>query len=85
MTTDQDLMIIGAGGAGFSAAQYGARGNLRTLVLEELSSGGQALLIDELENYPGSRNPSTATISPRRWRSRPASSVPSSRTPRSWR
>jgi thioredoxin reductase (NADPH) len=53
MTTDQDLIIIGAGGAGLSAAQYGARGNLRTLVLEELSSGGQALLIDELENYPG--------------------------------
>ena len=29
MTTDQDLIIIGAGGAGLSAAQYGARGNLR--------------------------------------------------------
>jgi thioredoxin reductase (NADPH) len=53
MKTDQDLIIIGAGGAGLSAAQYGARGNLRTLVLEELSSGGQALLIDTLENYPG--------------------------------
>ena len=53
MTTDQDLIIIGAGGAGLSAAQYGARGNLRTLLLEELSSGGQALLIDTLENYPG--------------------------------
>jgi len=53
MKTDQDLVIIGAGGAGLSAAQYGARGNLRTLVLEELASGGQALLIDTLENYPG--------------------------------
>ena len=30
MTTDQDLIVIGAGGAGLSAAQYGARGNLRT-------------------------------------------------------
>jgi thioredoxin reductase (NADPH) len=57
MTTDRDLIIIGAGGAGLSAAQYGARGNLRTLVLEELSSGGQALLIDELENYPGFPQP----------------------------
>jgi thioredoxin reductase (NADPH) len=55
--TDRDLVIIGAGGAGLSAAQYGARGNLRTLVLEELSSGGQALLIDELENYPGFPEP----------------------------
>jgi thioredoxin reductase (NADPH) len=57
MTTDQDLIIIGAGGAGLSAAQYGARGNLRTFVLEEVSSGGQALLIDGLENYPGFPDP----------------------------
>ena len=57
MTTDRDLIIIGAGGAGLSAAQYGARGNLRTLVLEEVSSGGQALLIEGLENYPGFSDP----------------------------
>jgi thioredoxin reductase (NADPH) len=57
MTTDRDLIIIGGGGAGLSAAQYGARGNLRTLVLEEFSSGGQALLIDALENYPGFSEP----------------------------
>ena len=57
MTPDRDLIIIGAGGAGLSAAQYGARGNLRTLVLEEVSSGGQALLIEGLENYPGFSEP----------------------------
>jgi len=57
MTTDRDLIIIGAGGAGLSAAQYGARGNLRTLVLEEVASGGQALVINELENYPGFPEP----------------------------
>jgi thioredoxin reductase (NADPH) len=57
MTTDRDLIIIGAGGAGLSAAQYGARGNLRTLVLEEVSPGGQALLIEGLENYPGFNEP----------------------------
>jgi thioredoxin reductase (NADPH) len=57
MTTDRDLIIIGGGGAGLSAAQYGARGNLRTLVLEEMASGGQALLIDALENYPGFPEP----------------------------
>ena len=57
MTTDQDLIIVGGGGAGLSAAQYGARANLRTLLLEELSSGGQALLIDTLENYPGFLEP----------------------------
>lgn len=48
-----DLAIVGGGAAGLAAAQYGARANLRTLVLEELAHGGQALLIDRLENYPG--------------------------------
>jgi thioredoxin reductase (NADPH) len=50
---DWDLIIIGAGPAGLTAAQYGARANLRTLVLEQLAPGGQALIIDVLENYPG--------------------------------
>jgi len=48
-----DLIIIGAGPAGLTAAQYGARANLSVLVLEQLSPGGQALNIDVLENYPG--------------------------------
>ena len=51
--TDTDLIIIGAGPAGLTAAQYGARANLSVLVLEQLAPGGQALLIDVLENYPG--------------------------------
>jgi len=50
---DFDLIIIGAGPAGLSAAQYGARSNLKVLVIEQLSAGGQALVIDVLENYPG--------------------------------
>ncbi|MDR2185853.1 MAG: FAD-dependent oxidoreductase [Treponema sp.] len=50
---DADLLIIGAGPAGLTAAQYGARANLSVLVLEQLAPGGQALLIDRLENYPG--------------------------------
>jgi thioredoxin reductase (NADPH) len=48
-----DLIIIGAGPAGLTAAQYGARAGLRTLVLERLAPGGQVLNIDALENYPG--------------------------------
>jgi thioredoxin reductase (NADPH) len=48
-----DLLIIGAGPAGLSAAQYGARANLKVLVLEQMAPGGQALNIDILENYPG--------------------------------
>lgn len=52
-----DTIIIGAGAAGLSAAQYAARANLKVLVLEEMSHGGQALLIDRLENYPGLLDP----------------------------
>ena len=51
--SDYDLLIIGAGPAGLTAAQYGARANLKVIVIEQLSVGGQALLIDVLENYPG--------------------------------
>jgi thioredoxin reductase (NADPH) len=53
MDADFDLVIVGGGAAGLGAAQYGARANLRTLVIEEMAHGGQALLIDKLENYPG--------------------------------
>jgi len=52
-----DFAIIGAGAAGLAAAQYGARANLKTVVIEEMAPGGQALLIDNLENYPGILEP----------------------------
>jgi len=50
---DYDLIIIGAGPAGLTAAQYAARANLKVLVIEQFASGGQALVIDLLENFPG--------------------------------
>ena len=50
---ETDLVIIGAGPAGLSAAQYGSRANLKVLVLEQMAPGGQVLNIDILENYPG--------------------------------
>ncbi|MDR3302398.1 MAG: FAD-dependent oxidoreductase [Spirochaetaceae bacterium] len=53
MQKDVDLLIIGSGPAGLSAAQYGARGGLATLAVEQMAVGGQALMIDVLENYPG--------------------------------
>jgi len=53
MQIDKDLIIIGAGGAGLTAAQYAARANLSVLVIEEMAAGGQCLLIDQLENYQG--------------------------------
>ena len=48
-----DLLIIGAGPAGLTAAQYGARANLKVIVIEQLAPGGQLAVIDILENYPG--------------------------------
>jgi thioredoxin reductase (NADPH) len=52
-TLNADLLVLGAGPAGLTAAQYGARANLKVLAIEQLAPGGQALLIDKLENYPG--------------------------------
>ena len=53
MKVDKDMIIIGGGPAGLTAAQYGSRANLNVLLLEEMAPGGQGLLIDTLENYPG--------------------------------
>ena len=48
-----DLIIIGGGPGGYSAALYGARAGLNTLVLEKLSAGGQMALTHQIDNYPG--------------------------------
>ena len=57
MHPSYDLIIIGGGAAGLAAAQYGARANLRTLLVEQMANGGQCLLIEGLENYPGFPDP----------------------------
>lgn len=48
-----DTVIIGGGPAGYTAALYGARAGLDTLVLERLSPGGQMNLTHQIDNYPG--------------------------------
>lgn len=48
-----DVIIIGGGAAGLSAAVYACRGGMKTLVLEELSCGGQINYTHEVDNYPG--------------------------------
>ncbi|MDJ0624907.1 MAG: thioredoxin-disulfide reductase [Candidatus Caenarcaniphilales bacterium] len=52
-TTIYDLIIIGGGPAGLSAALYGARGNISTLVLDKGLPGGELNNTEEVENYPG--------------------------------
>ena len=48
-----DMVIIGGGPGGYTAALYGARAGLDTLILERLSAGGQMALTDQIDNYPG--------------------------------
>ncbi len=48
-----DIVIVGAGTAGLSAAIYGVRAGKRVLVLEEKTYGGQIINTPEVENYPG--------------------------------
>lgn len=48
-----DLVIVGGGPGGYTAALYAARAGLRTVVLEKLSAGGQMAMTSQLDNYPG--------------------------------
>ncbi len=48
-----DVIIIGGGGAGLTAALYTSRAKLSTILLEKLTPGGQIALTDIVENYPG--------------------------------
>ena len=48
-----DMIIIGGGPAGYTAALYAARAGLSVIVLEKLSAGGQMALTTQIDNYPG--------------------------------
>ncbi len=51
-----DILIIGGGPAGYTAALYAARAGLDTLVIERMSVGGQMALTSDIDNYPGFEN-----------------------------
>lgn len=48
-----DMVIVGGGPGGYTAALYAARAGLDTVVLEEMSAGGQMALTHQIDNYPG--------------------------------
>ena len=48
-----DMIVVGGGPGGYTAALYAARAGLDTVVLEELSAGGQMALTEQIDNYPG--------------------------------
>jgi thioredoxin reductase (NADPH) len=51
--TDYQVIIIGGGPAGLTAGLYAARGRLNALLIEKGATGGQVLLTDWVDNYPG--------------------------------
>ena len=53
MSQHRKVVIVGSGPAGLTAATYAARGNLEPIVIEGIAAGGQLMLTNDIENFPG--------------------------------
>ena len=57
-----DIIIVGAGPAGLAAGLYAGRARMDTLIIEKQKNGGQIVITNEIENYPGLNDEETEKV-----------------------